>query len=76
MQHVPALYASMYVDVSLKIYICLYAYVCLQPACVNCVVNMFCPDSSVVHASGSGQLQANPHVAVRGFPLGSPPEGR
>ena len=24
---------------------------------------MLCPDASVVHASGSGQLQANPHVA-------------
>ena len=23
-----------------------------------------CPDASVVHASGSGQLQANPHVTV------------
>ena len=24
---------------------------------------LWCPDASVVHASGSGQLQANPHVA-------------
>ena len=27
-----------------------------------CHINS-CPDASVVHASGSGQLQANPHVA-------------
>ena len=51
---------------------------CLQVHCVWLVlsVSSVCPDASVVHSSGSGQLQANPHVAVRGFPLGSPPEGR
>ena len=27
------------------------------------IYTMYCPDTSVVHASGSGQLQANPHVA-------------
>ena len=31
---------------------------------------------TVVHASGSGQLQANPHVAGPWLSLGSPPEGR
>ena len=29
-------------------------------------------DASVVHASGSGQLQANPHVAVPWFSPGKP----
>ena len=28
--------------------------------CTQC---LYCSDASVVHASGSGQLQANPHVA-------------
>ena len=27
-------------------------------------VHSICPDASVAHASGSGQLQASPHVAV------------
>ena len=30
---------------------------------INCVNGTVSPDTSVVHASGSGQLQANPHVA-------------
>ena len=33
------------------------------------------PDASVVHASGSGQLKANPHVAGPWLSLGSPLEG-
>ena len=32
--------------------------------------------ASVVHASGSGQLQANPHMADPWLSLESPPEGR
>ena len=35
-------------------YICVHIYMQLVH---------ICPDASVVHASGSGQLQANPHVA-------------
>ena len=31
-----------------------------------------CPDASVVHASGSGQLQANSHVAGPWLSLGKP----
>ena len=31
-----------------------------------------CPDASVVHASGSGQLQANPHVAGPWLSPGKP----
>ena len=31
-----------------------------------------CPDASVVHASGSGQLQANPHVARPWLSPGKP----
>ena len=31
-----------------------------------------CPDASVVHASGSGQLQANPHVAGLWLSPGKP----
>ena len=30
-----------------------------------------CPDASVVHASGSGQLQANPHLAGTCFSTGN-----
>ena len=33
---------------------------------------MICPDASVVHASGSGQLQANPHVAGPWLSPGKP----
>ena len=32
----------------------------------------WCPDASVVHASGSGQLQANPHVAGPWLSPGKP----
>ena len=31
-----------------------------------------CPDASIVHASGSGQLQANPHVAGPWLTTGKP----
>ena len=31
-----------------------------------------CPDAYVVHASGSGQLQANPHVARPWLSIGKP----
>ena len=33
-------------------------------------------DASIFHVSGIGQLQANPTVAVEGYPLGIPPERR
>ena len=33
---------------------------------------MICPDASVVHAYGSGQLQANPHVAGPWLSPGKP----
>ena len=42
---------------------CTYIYMCSSS----------CPDASVVHASGSGQLQANPHVAGPWFSPGKPP---
>ena len=43
----------------------------------DCNVNIkeaivLCPDVSVVHASGSGQLQANPHVAGPWLSPGKP----
>ena len=34
-----------------------------------------CPDASVVHASGSGQLQANPHLAGPWLSPGRPSQG-
>ena len=45
---------------------------------INCICVMYvyleyiyiCPDASVVHVSGSGQLQANPHVAGPWLSLG------
>ena len=36
------------------------------------VVKQHCPDASIVHASGSGQLQANPHVAGPWLSSGKP----
>ena len=50
------------------IYIILYYY-------YYTFMRLLC-DASVVHASGSGQLQANPHVAGPWLPPGSPPEWR
>ena len=39
-------------------------------------VHHACPDVSVVHTSSTGQLLANPPLAVPGSSTGSPPEGR
>ena len=36
------------------------------------VIQSVCPDAPVVHASGSGQLQANPHVAGPWLSSGKP----
>ena len=38
----------------------------------SCVWSKICPDASVVHASGYGQLQANPHVAGLWLSHGKP----
>ena len=39
---------------------------------ISAVISFFCPDACVVHASGSGQLQANPHVAGPWLSSGQP----
>ena len=39
---------------------------------VSACNSIFCPDASVVHASCSGKLQANPHVAGPWLSLGKP----
>ena len=40
---------------------------------LRCSVSVVvCPDDSVVHASGSGQLQANPHMACPWLSPGKP----
>ena len=39
---------------------------------LSLVIGSDCPDASVVHASGSGQLQANPHVARAWLSPGKP----
>ena len=41
-------------------------------AMFGCSMFYYCPDASVVHASGSGQLQANPHVAGPWLSPGKP----
>ena len=50
-------------------YIGIYMYACV---CIYRHMYMYRPYASVVHASGSGQLQANPHVAGSWLPPGKP----
>ena len=38
----------------------------------GCDSDIFCPDASIVHASSSGQLQANPHLAGPWLSPGKP----
>ena len=63
----------------LLLFLCAVLSTCVQVVC--CVVDMCtgwyavlstCPDASVVHVSGSGQLQANPHVAGLWLSPGKP----
>ena len=39
---------------------------------IACLIQCFCPDTSVVHASGARQLQENPHVAGPWLSPGKP----
>ena len=50
-----AVYYAMYCCLLCSVLVCIMQYVAVYYA--------VCPDTSVVHASGIGQLQANPHVA-------------
>ena len=52
MQEVLNIHVRLYADIDMHVCmpnVCLYVYIC--------------PDASVVNASGTGQLQAHPHVA-------------
>ena len=66
-------------DMYIHLYVIMYIYICVFLN-ISCIVHVhvsvhtyiYALHASVVHASGSGQLQANPHVAGPWLSPGKP----